>query len=78
MANYKIAKPQPLKNCNFYPHLSLETVFPSLNLTQNCSIINIGFLTQQHVPCQKDNPPNLTKHESRGITTTSPNFPTVH
>ena len=26
----------PEKLCNLYPHLSLETVFPALKLTQNC------------------------------------------
>ena len=27
-----------VKFCNFYPHLSLETVFPALKLTQICCI----------------------------------------
>ena len=35
----------PVKFCNFYPHLSLETVFPALKLTQICCInMNISFL----------------------------------
>ena len=34
-----------VKFCNFYPHLSLETVFPAFKLTQICCInMNISFL----------------------------------
>ena len=34
-----------VKYCNFYPRLSLETVFPALKLTQICYInMNISFL----------------------------------
>ena len=32
------------KFCNFYPHLSLERVFPGLKLTQNCYINIFLFL----------------------------------
>ena len=35
---------------NFYPHLSLKTVFPSLNLLQNCQIMNIGCPSQHIYP----------------------------
>ena len=31
-----LAAVQTLENCNFYPHLSLKTVFPSPKLPQNC------------------------------------------
>ena len=34
----------PGKFCNYFPHLSFETVFPVLKLTQNCYIkMNISF-----------------------------------
>ena len=34
----------PMKNFNFYPHLSLETVSPAFKLIQNCYInMNIYF-----------------------------------
>ena len=33
----------PGKYFNSYYHLSLETVFPALKLTQNCYIKNISF-----------------------------------
>ena len=31
----------PRKCCNFYPHLSMETVLPALKLSQNSHIRNI-------------------------------------
>ena len=34
----RFASGYPVKFCNFYPHLSLETVFPTLKLTQICCI----------------------------------------
>ena len=61
------------KLCNFYPHLSLETVFPALKLTL-CSInVNIFFLkdwqfnngspSPTHMSSLKGYPHNLTKYE---------------
>ena len=56
----------PRKLCNFYPRLSLETVFPALKLPQNCYIMNIGSPTH-HILFLRDNPHNVTKYESKGI-----------
>ena len=64
--------------CNFYPHLSLRTLFPALKLTQLCFInLNIFFFLENwqfnhklaplplHIPSLKDCPHNLTKYESK-------------
>ena len=32
----------PRKICNFYPHLTLQKVFSTFNLPQNCYIMTIG------------------------------------
>ena len=42
----------PRKSCNFYPHLTLKTVFPALKLPQNCYMMNIesNFPTQHIYP----------------------------
>ena len=36
--------------CNFYSHLSLQTVFPAIKLPQNCIILNIAFPTHHIYP----------------------------
>ena len=66
-----------LKLCNFYPHLSLETLFPVLKLRQICSInIIFPFLENWqfdhklaprplYTPRLKGCPHNLTKYEKR-------------
>ena len=66
-----------VKFCNFYPHLSLETVFPALKLTQICCInMNIFFLENWqfnhklappllNLPSLKDCPHSLAKYESK-------------
>ena len=41
------------KFCNFYPHLSLQTAFPTLNLPQNCYIMATGSLFQHIYPARK-------------------------
>ena len=62
------------KFCNFYFHLSLETAFPGLKLTQIFSInvktsflenwkFNPGSSSPTHIPSRKDYPLNLTKYE---------------
>ena len=46
--------------CNFYPHLSLETIFPALKLTQICCInMNISFLENMQFLNHKLAPPLL-------------------
>ena len=66
------------KLCNLQPHLSLETVFPALKLTQNCClnykhfflksvnlIINWLPISYAHV-LLKDFPYHVTKYEGMG------------
>ena len=66
-----------VKFCNFYPQLSLETVFLALKLTQICCINmnisflenwqfnrQIGFSSSTHTPRMKEYPHNLTKYVS--------------
>ena len=43
------AKPQE----NFYPHLRLQTVFPAINLPQNCYIMTIASPTRHIYPAWK-------------------------
>ena len=64
-----------MKFCNSYPHLSLETVFPALKLTQiyciNMSILENWLFNHKLaaplllVPSLKDCPCNLIKYESK-------------
>ena len=43
----------PGKFHNFYPHLSLQTLFPALTMPQNCYIVTTGSLTQHIYPAWK-------------------------
>ena len=55
----------PVKFCNFYPHLSLETVSPALKLTQICCInMNISFLENWHFLYLKLAPPLLLTYQA--------------
>ena len=66
-----------MKFCNFYPHLSLKTIFLGLKLTQNCcKNMNISFLENWqfnqrlallllYKPILKNCPRDLTKYESK-------------
>ena len=53
----------PEKLCNFYRHLSLQTVFLALKLPQICYIMTIGSPTKHIYPVWKT---ILTKYESKG------------
>ena len=48
-----VAAVQPLENWNFYPHLSLETVFPLLYLPQFFYKMNISSPNQHKNPVWK-------------------------
>ena len=70
----------PGKNCIFYSHLSLETVFPALKVIHNCFIkVEISFswkcqfyhkldpsLSATNIPCLKEYTRNLTKDKIKG------------
>ena len=69
-----------VKFCTFHRHLSLETVFPALKLTQifcinmsNSFLENWYLITNQkrgsstHIPSLKQYPHNLTKYESKRV-----------
>ena len=54
-----------VKFCNFYLHLSCETVFPALKLTQICCInMNISFLENWQFLNHKLAPPILLKYQA--------------
>ena len=54
-----------VKFCNFYPHLSLETVFPKLKLTQICCTnMNVYFLENWKFLKHKLAPPLLLIYQA--------------
>ena len=54
-----------VKFCNFYPHLSLETVFPALKLTQICCTnMNISFFESWKFLNHKLAPPFLLTYQT--------------
>ena len=54
-----------VKFCNFYPHLSLKTVFPALKLTYLCCInMNISFLENWQFLNHKWDPPLQLTYEA--------------
>ena len=64
----KFASGYLVKRCNFYPHLSLETIFLALKLIQICCInMNTSFLENwQFNHKLAPLPHNLTKHGGKG------------
>ena len=55
----------PVKFCNFYPHLSLETMFPAVKLTQICCInMDISFLENWQSLNHKLAPPLLLTYQA--------------
>ena len=58
----------PVKLCNLYPHLRLETAFSALKLSQNYYMNgNIGSLSPVNMPCLKDNPHSRTNTKGRKL-----------
>ena len=55
----------PVKFCNFYPHLSLETMFPAVKLTQICCInMDISFLENWQSLNHKLAPPLILTYQA--------------